>query len=285
MRLVGDPGQLPPLVQIDPEPFHAAQFRVHAPAPVELLRHAPGSLVVRLAVSHRLPHDSTRLIQPALYPQLPFRAATAPGQRRVATRQPGQRRTAVDRAVDALVAGASIVVLVLPPSEASVESAIDTAATALMGDVVERLLERQIGPAGGRPFRPDEIACVDPHVASGAYLRRLLQQRQVPVGSLLIDTPEVVQGRQRALTVVRHPVSGAIPSAFDLEPGRFSVALTRHQFGCIVVAHEGVDEVLHKHQHDSGARPLGSPDAVWRGTVMHRHLWQALRQRGRLVRV
>jgi hypothetical protein len=42
---------------------------------------------------------------------------------------------------------------------------------------------------------------------------------------------------------------------------------------------------MSRYQLDSGARPLGSLDEVWRGLQAHQHFWEALRRRGRLIHV
>src|SRR5215217_1733560 len=81
--LVGDPGQLPPLVTVDTECFEVARYRVHWPAPQELLRRLPQIPVVHLPASRRLPQDTVDIIQPAFYPQMPFGSAVAPGERRL----------------------------------------------------------------------------------------------------------------------------------------------------------------------------------------------------------
>ena len=154
-----------------------------------------------------------------------------------------------------------------------------------MVEVVERMLFRRIAPRGRTPFPPHNIACLDPHVAAGDTLRRELQARQIPVGRMLIATPEVSQGLERPLVVATYPIHGPTPSAFELDPGRLCVSLTRHLFACLVVARDGFEGTLTGHQHDSGSRPLGSPDQVWRGMQGHRRLWQELRELGRIVPV
>jgi hypothetical protein len=97
------------------------------------------------------------------------------------------------------------------------------------------------------------------------------------VARLEITTPEQWQGRQRPVMVVRHPVDSAFPAAFDLDPGRCCVSLTRHQYACLVVVRGNVAQVLRAYQHDVGARPIGSVDRVWQWVEMHRAFWRALK--------
>jgi hypothetical protein len=152
--------------------------------------------------------------------------------------------------------------------------------------VAERMVVRGIAPAGGVPFATGDIGIVDPHVASGEAVRREFEARQVLGGSPLVGTPEVCQGLERCLMIVRHPLSGPDPaSAFSLDPGRSCVALSRHQFGCVIVTRAGVEHALQTALPASGDRPLGSPDRGWEGLQFHRHIWKQLRRQGRIVPV
>jgi hypothetical protein len=282
--LVGDPGQLPPLVLIDPEPFAVARFRVHEPAASELRRHRPAAPHLRLPQTHRLPPDSVPFLQP-LYPGMPFRASTSARQRRLTVSWPGQQKDGVDRALDLLAGGASIVVLELA-SRTGAGSQVDQEVAMLMADVAERMLVRGMAPAGGTPFTVHDIGIVDPHVASGAAVRREIETRLVSGGSPMVGTPEVWQGLERPLMIVHHPLSGADPaSSFSLDPGRLCVSVSRHQFGCVVVARAGVERALQAALPASGARPLGSPDRVWQGLQFQRAFWQELRRQRRIVPV
>jgi hypothetical protein len=280
--LIGDPGQLPPLVLIDPDPFAAACFRVHAPAAQELLRHRPAAPHLRLSQTHRLPADTVPFLQP-LYPGMPFRASAL--QRRLRLARPGHRRDGVDGALDLLAGGASLVVLELPGRTGG-GAQVDQEVAALMAEVAERMLVRGIAPVGGAPFTTQDIGIVDPHVASGEAIRREIEARQLPDGSPVVGTLEVWQGLERPLMIVHHPLSGANPaSSFSLDPGRSCVSLSRHQYGCVMVTRSGVEHVLQAALPAHGARPLGSPDRRWQGLQFQRHLWQELRRRGRIVQV
>jgi hypothetical protein len=282
--LVGDPGQLRPLVLIDSEPFAAARFRVHEPAGGELLHNRPGAPHVRLPRTHRLPPDTVPFLQP-LYSGMPFRASASARQRRLCFALPAQKRDGVDRALDVLAGGASLVVLELPGNtKAGLQ--VNQEVIALMASVAERMVARGIAPAGGAPFTTHDIGIVDPHVASGEAVRRELEVRQLSGGSPVVGTPEVWQGLERSVMIVRHPLNGAEPaSAFSLDPGRLCVSLTRHQFGCIVVARVGVEHALQAALPRSGSRPLGSPDRSWQGLQFQRQLWRELRRQRRIVRV
>jgi hypothetical protein len=282
--LVGDPGQLPPLVLIDAEPFAAARFRIHEPAARELLRHRPAAPHVRLSRSYRLPPDTVPFLQP-LYPGMPFRASASARQRRLTLSQPGQQRDGVDRALDLVAGGASLIVLELS-GKSGVGSQVDQEVARLMADVTERMVARGMAPAGGPPFTIQDIGIVDAHVASGEAVRQELEARQLPGGSPVVATPEQWQGLERPVMVVHHPLSSADPaSSFSLDPGRTCVSLSRHQFGCVVIARAGVELALQAALLESGARSLGSPNRNWQGLQFQRHLWRELRRLRRIVPV
>src|SRR5262245_7312386 len=71
--LVGDPGQIAPVVTGDPRRWRDWSAGPQRPAPEALLAAYPDS-VTRLRLPHtwRLGPTTTALIQPAFYPDLPF---------------------------------------------------------------------------------------------------------------------------------------------------------------------------------------------------------------------
>jgi hypothetical protein len=273
--LVGDPGQLPPLVEADTARFEAARYRVHWPVPREVLRRFPEVPVVKLPASRRLPQDTVDLIQPSFYPELPFRSA-APGDRRLELEESGSGDV-IDRALDLLANGASVVGIVLPPAERII-AGVDEEVAEVMAEVVARATFRST------QLSPSAIGCVDPHVASGSVVRRHLQRRGMSTDDVMVDTPEIWQGLERRVMVVKHPLSGIRRlGEFTLEPGRFCVALSRHQVGCIVVTRDGVGEDLDAHSHNCADRALGAENAEWKGWRAHQRLWSELERRGRLL--
>lgn len=278
--LVGDPGQLPPLVQADTARFEAADFRVHWPAPKELLRRYPGTPHFQLPATRRFLQDTVEIIQPSLYPDLAFVSAVAPSERQLRFAVAGIGG-AIDRALDMIAGGATIVTLVLPEREPTFEE-VDSEIAEAMAVVVERFVRRQPSWAGEAELGPADIGCIDPHVQSGGAVRDRL--RALGLDEVMVDTPEIWQGAQRALMVVKHPLSdGGRPNEFELEAGRWCVMLSRHLHGCIVVARGNVDSVLAEYLHDCGRTPSGAEDAIWRGYRAHAGVWDALRHRGRFL--
>src|SRR5207249_6907250 len=63
--LIGDPGQIPPVITLDVARWETAPRPPHLPAPDVILRNpAIQRLQLDLPVSRRLPHDAVGLLQP-----------------------------------------------------------------------------------------------------------------------------------------------------------------------------------------------------------------------------
>ena len=284
--LIGDPGQLPPIITVDEARFEAAAVKVHWPAPAELLRAHPEIVAHRLPATRRLPADTVDLVAPAFYPQLPFRSAVSP--RAVVFTAAGMGGP-VDDVLDLLATGASMAMLALPRLMPE-HDLTDPELAQMAAQVAARARGRGIAwhdPTGNRPdieLTDEHIGVADQHVASGAELRR--QLRAAGVGpDTTVTTPEIWQGLERPLMIVKHPLSGTADfSDFPLSPGRLCVMTSRHQLGCILVTRDGVGDDLAEHVHDSSKRPSGARDHAWYGYRAHQQLWSALEDAGRIVR-
>lgn len=103
----------------------------------------------------------------------------------------------------------------LPPAE------VDQDVARVMAACAARLLDRAATWRGVRRLEVRDLGCADAHVASGAAVRRELRAQKLPTEKLIVDTPELWQGLERPLMIVKHPLSG-VPrlSGFSLEPGR-----------------------------------------------------------------
>lgn len=282
--LVGDPGQLPPLVQVDTARFEAARSRVHWPVPREVLRRFPDVPIVGLPASFRLVQDTVDLIQPAFYPNLPFRSAADAEQRRIGFAARGLG-SPVDPVLDLLEQGASVVAVLLPPRDVP-PGELDDEAAALTATVAERILQRRAERASGVALAAVDIGIADAHVTSGAAAARHLRARGISADDLIVQTPELWQGLQRPVMIAKHPLSGlARLDRFALEPGRWCVMLSRHQSACVIVGRDGIGTALERHQHDCAERPLGAEDVEWVGWRAHARLWEDLIARGRVIRL
>ncbi len=281
--LVGDPGQLPPIVRSDTGRLESRPHRVHWPAPRELQRRFPDATVIPLPATRRFSQDTVDFLQPAFYPELPFISSVPNEERRLEFGAAGLH-TPIDEALDRIVSGQTVVGLLLPERHHP-GGEVDEELAELNAAVAARILERQPNWVGNGPLGSEHIGCADPHRDSGTATRRALSNRDLDE-SLVVTTPEIWQGLQRPLMVVRHPIlPGRRQTSFDLDPGRLCVMLSRHQVGCVLVARDGVGDALARHQHDCAARAAEADDAEWNGWRAHERLWRTLDDAGRLVRV
>src|ERR1044072_2665525 len=110
--LVGDPGQIAPVVTCEIERWRCDASGPHVPAPSALTARHPDVLRMSLPMSRRLVADTVRFVQPAFYPQLPFEALSLDGERRLLTTAAGGMK--IDRLIQLVEAGASVVQVELP---------------------------------------------------------------------------------------------------------------------------------------------------------------------------
>jgi hypothetical protein len=280
--MAGDPGQLPPVSAIDTSNLEAATHKVHWAAPAYVLDRFPNTPVYNLPSTRRLLADSARLVQQSFYQDLPFDSAVDPARRRLHFGVAGVY-SAIDRALDAIAAGASLVGIVLPGSPPVHEEA-DLGVAEVMAQAARRILVRQATWVGERDIDVADIGCIDPHVISGGAISDRL--RQAGLGGVRVDTAEKWQGLQLPISIVRHPLSCVgRPTPFDLEAGRWCVALSRHQIGCVIVARASVDDAIRDYVHACDTAAAGARDLVWSGYQAHHRIWSELDRTGRLFRL
>lgn len=281
--LVGDPGQLAPLVQSNPAQFEAAEARVHWPAPAELRRKFATVPIVRLPVTRRFAQSTVDVIQPALYPHLPFASAVEPESRRLLIPVAGTG-SRLDRGLNGLAEGASLIAFCLP--EQSELSNDDPELSALAAEAMVRLQQRGAEWAGQGALTDSDFGYADMHVASGHTTAVSMRRAGINTAAAKSLTPEVWQGLQRPVMVVKHPLSGLrTASRFALDPGRLCVMLSRHRLACIIVTRDGVRSRLEEHVFDSSERAMGAADEEWSGWQAHHSIWNNLESAGLVFRL
>ncbi len=202
--LVGDPGQIPPVVSIEVARWQTSRRPPHAPAPEVILRdRSLPARALSLPVTTRLPHDTAAMVR-AFY-DFDFDAWSAPGERRIVAGASSAGR-GEDRAIDLLATG-SLAVLTLPtpdagpPLEEDVEVAAKAAAVAL------RLLERGatvVTEDGERALEPKDIGLAASHRVMNT--RMLDALGKLAEEGVRVDTPERWQGLERQVMIVVHPL-------------------------------------------------------------------------------
>ena len=131
----------------------------------------------------------------------------------------------------------------------------DPDAVGAIVDVVKELLDADMtieDEYGIRSLQPSNIAVGVTHRDQRDHVRTALQNARtrtgVPVDEVVVDTANVLQGREFEIVVVWHPLSGRRDaSQFHLDAGRLCVLLSRHRQACIVVSRGGIRDQLAGH--------------------------------------
>jgi len=240
---VGDPGQIDPVVTGDTTRWRANPAGPHVPAPAGLLAaHGDAVGVVTLRHTWRLGPETTALVQPAFYPDLPF-----------TSRRPPEHLSTPGGTVLPEVAHRVVTVTAGPG---------DPALTAACADRVRDLLGTTLTtPDGQREITADDVAVVCAHVTQAAAVRATLAD----LPTLLVGTANQLQGLERHAVVVLHPLAGYRDAeGFGTDTGRACVMLSRHRTHLTVVLDATTLAVL------DGAQP-DTP-----GVATHRQVTAAL---------
>ena len=250
LLLVGDPGQLAPFTTADDTRFRGRPLSPVETAAVTILTTQPATARLALPISWRLPSHAADLISAAFY-QIPFAAGTLPQQRRLRRSvTPLHRGRAADAVNSAARHGWAYLELDDLPMPQTDPQAIDAIVC-----IVRELLEADItieDENGTRMLQPSDVAVGVTHRDQRDHVRTALQNTRtrtgVPVDEVIVDTANVLQGREFDIVVVWHPLSGRRDaSEFHLDAGRLCVLLSRHRQACIVVSRGGIRDQLAGH--------------------------------------
>lgn len=268
--LIGDPGQIDPFVNCEIERWRCDPAGPQVSCPAALVKRHPTVLQLALPVSRRLNADTVSIIQPAFYPDMPFRAMSRDRSIHfdVAGIMP------FDAALDGVAAGASIVMVELPPQ---ITGEADGELAQELVDSIRRLLLRRARMSDdGRisEVTPRDIGVVCAHVSQVNAVRERLGSGMADV---FVETANRFQGIERPFMFVHHPLSGrADATAFHLDAGRLCVMLSRHRIGCWIFGRQGITEQLTRFA-PAGDRALGiDDDPEYRGWRAHLTLLAAL---------
>lgn len=277
--LVGDPGQIEPVISIETHRWETAQRAPHRAAPEVLLADPAIEIeLLSLPVTTRLPFDSTELVR-SFY-DFAFDSWAAPGERSIAFESLGDSQE--DRAL-ALLAHASVAAVTLPTSTHALD-ADDREIAAMVIGLVHRALDARAivrTEDGAAALTPGDIGIVASHRVMVSRIERMLGEL---AGEIRVDTAERWQGLERALMIAVHPLSHVTePTAFDLSTGRLCVMTSRHRAGLILVTRDHVGATLRR-CNAGGEQPLGCDDHAGEGHARNEAAWRWLEDNGRLVR-
>lgn len=273
--LIGDPGQIPPVVTVDVRRWETSPRAPHLAAPAVVLAE-PSLADVRflgeLPACRRLPHEAVGFVKP--FYDFDFAAYVDAGTRGVDV-APGHR-------LAGLGDGRPLAfTLPTPPNGPPIEVDHDlaTMAATLVRELLDAGASERDGEGPVRPLTPSDIGVASTHRVMNAALASALSPW---APGLRVDTPERWQGLQRPLMIAVHPLSGVTdPSAFDLETGRLCVMASRQQSGLILLTRDHVGQTLANFVPSAEQAP-GRPDVVGRGHDAHLRFWDALASQGRV---
>ena len=284
--LIGDPGQIPPVVPIPAQRWETSSRAPHHPAPEVILADPQiPRLAFDLPACRRLPHDSVELVRP--FYDFEFASWAEPGERYVRIPAAEGWHSRLDPALN-LFASGSVVALTTPTPAEGPPLELDEEIAVLTAETAARVLERGARTVANddgaeRELGPGEIGVAATH----RVMNNAIQQALSPElrNDVVVDTPERWQGLERKLMIAVHPLSGVTaPSSFDLETGRLCVMISRHRSGLIVVSRDHIQTTLENHIPVAD-QPLGRPDVTGRGHQAHLAFWERIVELGRIVGV
>lgn len=273
--MIGDPGQIPPVVTIDVRRWETSPRAPHQAAPEVVLRE-PGLAGVRFAGSlpacRRLPHEAVQFVKP--FYDFDFAPYLEPGERGVKAAGPR---------FSGLADGRPLLVTIPTPEHGppmEVDHEIAAAAASVVRELVADGTTVRDGDGPERPLEPADIGVSSSHRVMNAALTAALSEWG---GAIRVDTPERWQGLEKPVMIAVHPLSGVTePSDFDLETGRLCVMASRQQSALILLARDHVGRTLADFVPYAEQAP-GRPDVVGRGHDAHLTFWQTLEVQGRIV--
>jgi hypothetical protein len=285
--LIGDPGQIPPVVSIPVERWETSPRAPHIPAPEIILRdETVKKLSLELQACRRLPAEGVEVIRP--FYDFHFDAWAQPGERFLHVGSKPDGGDEVDPVLE-LVQHATSAILTLPTPEGGPPLEGDQEIARAAARVAIRALERKAtfvadDDGGEQPLTPRDIGISSTHrVMNSAILASLPRGFRNQVDGIRVDTPERWQGLERKLMVLVHPLSGVVhPSAFDLETGRLCVMASRHRSAMIIVSRDHVIHTLDSHV-PSAEQAVGRSDVTGRGHSQHSSFWKFHESHGQIT--
>lgn len=277
--LVGDPGQIAPVVACEVERWRADPAGPHVACPHAMKARYPELLTLSLPVSRRLVPDTVRVVQPAFYPTLPFTALCTEDARRLALRP--VERLPLDRPLNLLAQGASLALVELPPL---VTGPLDEELAETLVALLQRLFARSARvyeEKEERPLTPAQVGVVCAHVTQVNAIRERLPE---DLSAVLVETAERFQGLEREVMFVYHPLSGRSDlSEFHLDARRLCVMMSRHRVACLLLSRGGVEERLTRHSLNGDRIPGQERDEVFEGWRAHLTVLRKLRRAERVL--
>lgn len=222
VALVGDPGQIDPVVVARTDRWEHRSDGPHVPAPTALLAaHGEAVTTLQLPCTWRLGPRTTALIRP-LY-SIPFESARP-------------ERTAVRHGLDLPEAGHQPVRVTAGPADANLVLAAANAARDHIGSTLVRDHDGHLTTVLDR-----DVAVIAPHVEQATMIAAALSD----LPDVFVGTINQAQGLEREIVIAIHPLAGYPDApAFATDLGRLCVALSRHRTHLTLVTDQRTPSVL-----------------------------------------
>ncbi len=279
--LVGDPGQIAPVVTVDTSRWATSESPPHVAAP-ELLLEGEGNDALELALpaTYRLPEDSAEAVRK--FYDFEFEAVARPGDRAIEL-ESADETSPLDTALEKLDNSSMVAIaLSTPPEGPPLEE--DSELAELAGQVVSRLLDRKATlfvDGEEKRLEPEDIGLCATHRRMNSRMIEALAPDLV--GRVTADTAERWQGLENAVMVVVHPISGSLePSTFDLQTERLCVMASRHKVALIILTRDHVGKTL-EDLIPVADQQVGLPDIAGSSLARQRAFWNNLASSSRIV--
>lgn len=280
--LIGDPGQIPPVVTIDIRRWQTAPRPPHRPAPEVVLSDpdlVKEAFIGALPSCRRLPFESVEFVKP--FYEFEFHAYAKPNERDITYKNIDSNPDIMSLLSSLNTGQPSIATLSTPSDGPAIE--IDTELAGAVSSIVDALLasgtQFDLGNGEKKNLTAAHIGICATHRAMNGEIKRILNPTYL---ELSVDTPERWQGLQRPIMIVVHPLSSVTdPSDFDLETGRLCVMASRHQIALIIVTRDHIGQTL-THFVPEATQAPGRPDISGRGHAAHSIFWQSLAKANRI---
>jgi AAA domain len=220
--LVGDPGQIDPVVTGETRRWDSWASGPQVPAPLALTAaHGEDVTRLRLPQTWRLGPATTDLLAP-LYPALPFTSARPPRHLSVAGSVLPEFRAHPIR-----VTGGTA------------DTSVGLTAARIARDLLDTATVTD--PIGTRPLVASDLAVIAPHVEQAALVAAALAD----LPDVFVGTINQAQGLEREAVVAVHPLLGhSVDEDFALDLGRLCVSLSRHRSHVTVVTDDRTHTLL-----------------------------------------
>jgi hypothetical protein len=287
--LIGDPGQIPPVTNIDVARWGTSNRPPNRAVPDVVLEKMPDDSVVgSLPAVRRLPMASVDYVKP--FYDFDFEAFAEQDDRQyLFTGQLREgSRSGVDTAACVVLENLRTFEPILatiptpdggPPAENDKEIAL--AVRRLCSAMLHMDVRIALNP-GDEPrlVTQADIGVSATHRAQIGLIRKTLGSE---MSDIRIDTPERWQGLQKPFMIAVHPLSGVLePADFDLHTGRLCVMASRHQIGLILLSRDHLSETVANTVTFATQAP-GQPDEAGRGRTAHANLLEMLQRNKRVI--